>query len=83
MTVRTLVTCRPLSHGASTYVEGQAGEIPKAQFGHSRDHRSDCRQVVIALVVTPEGFPLGYEVMPGNTSDKTTLREFLAKIEKQ
>lgn len=67
----------------STYVEGQAGEIPKAQFGHSRDHRPDCRQVVIALVVTPEGFPLAYEVMPGNTSDKTTLREFLAKIEKQ
>ena len=67
----------------STYVEGQAGEIPKAQFGHSRDHRPDCRQVMIALVVTPEGFPLAYEVMPGNTSDKTTLREFLAKIEKQ
>jgi hypothetical protein len=67
----------------STYVEGQAEEIPKAQFGHSRDHRPDCRQVVIALVVTPEGFPLAYEVMPGNTSDKTTLREFLAKIEKQ
>jgi hypothetical protein len=67
----------------STYVEGQAAEIPKAQFGHSRDHRSDCRQVVIALVVTPEGFPLAYEVMPGNTSDKTTLKEFLAKIEKQ
>ena len=42
----------------STYVEGQAAEIPQAQFGHSRDHRSDCRQVVIALVVTPEGFPL-------------------------
>ena len=67
----------------STYVEGQAEEIPKAQFGHSRDHRPDCRQVVIALVVTPEGFPLAYEVMPGNTSDKTTLREFIAKIEKQ
>lgn len=67
----------------STYVEGQAGEIPKAQFGHSRDHRPDCRQVMIALVVTPEGFPLAYEVMPGNTADKTTLREFLAKIEKQ
>jgi hypothetical protein len=67
----------------STYVEGQAADIPKAQFGHSRDHRGDCRQVVIALVVTPEGFPLAYEVMPGNTSDKTTLREFLAKIEKQ
>lgn len=67
----------------STYVEGQAEEIPKAQFGHSRDHRPDCRQMVIALVVTPEGLPLAYEVMPGNTSDKTTLREFLAKIEKQ
>jgi transposase len=67
----------------SSYFEGQAEEIPKAQFGHSRDHRSDCRQVVIALVVTPEGFPLAYEVMPGNTSDKTTLKEFLAKIETQ
>ena len=67
----------------STYVEGQAEEIPKAQFGHSRDHRSDCPQVVIALVVTPEGFPLAYEIMPGNTSDKTTLPEFLAQIEKQ
>src|ERR1039457_3998376 len=67
----------------SSYVEGQAEEIPKAQFGHSRDHRPDCRQVVIALIVTPEGFPLAYEVMPGNTSDKTTLKEFLAKLEKQ
>lgn len=67
----------------STYVEGQAEEIPEAQFGHSRDHRPDCRQVVIGLVVTPEGFPLAYEMMPGNTSDKTTLRAFLEKIEKQ
>ncbi len=67
----------------STYFEGQAEEIPKAQFGHSRDHRSDCRQVVMALIVTPEGFPLAYEVMPGNTSDKTTLKEFLGKIETQ
>jgi hypothetical protein len=67
----------------STYVEGQAEKIPKAQFGHSRDHRSDCRQVVIALVVTPEGFPLAYEVMPGNTSDQTTLQAFLEKIETQ
>ena len=66
-----------------TYFEGQAEEIPSAQFGHSRDHRSDCRQVVVALVITPEGFPLAYEVMPGNTSDKTTLKEFLAKMEKQ
>jgi hypothetical protein len=67
----------------STYVEGQAAEIPKAQFGHSRDHRTDCRQVVIALVITPEGFPLAYEVMPGNTSDRTTLRAFLAKVQAQ
>jgi hypothetical protein len=67
----------------STFVEGQAAEIPKAQFGYSRDHRPDCRQVVIALIVTPEGFPLAYEVMPGNTADKTTLKEFLAKIQTQ
>ena len=67
----------------STYLEGEGEEIPKAQHGYSRDHRFDCRQVVIALVVTPEGFPLAYEVMEGNTSDHTTLRGFLAKIEAQ
>jgi len=50
-------------------------------FGYSRDKRPDCRQVVIALIVTPEGFPIGYEVLPGNTLDKTTLRFFLEKIE--
>ena len=49
----------------------------------SRDKRSDCVQVVIALIVTPEGLPLAYEVMPGNTSDKTTLRDFLQRIEAQ
>ena len=53
------------------------------RFGYSRDKRSDCVQVVIALIVTPEGFPVAYEVMPGNTSDKTTLPGFLGKIEKQ
>ena len=53
------------------------------RFGYSRDKRSDCVQVVIALMVTPEGFPLAYEVLPGNTADKTTLQDFLAKIEKQ
>lgn len=53
------------------------------RFGYSRDKRPDCVQVVIALVVTPEGFPLTYEVMPGNTSDKTTLADFLSKIETQ
>ena len=58
-------------------------EADKRKFGYSRDKRSDCVQVVIALIVTPEGFPLAYEVMPGNTSDKTTLPGFLAKIEKQ
>jgi len=67
----------------STYIEGEGEQIPKAQHGYSRDHRGDCRQVVIALVVTPEGFPLAYEVMEGNTSDRTTLRGFLAKIEAQ
>jgi transposase len=65
----------------STYVEGEAELNPKARYGYSRDGRPDCKQVVIALVVTPAGFPLAYEVMPGNTSDKTTLRSFLDKIE--
>jgi len=65
----------------STYVEGEAEEIPKAKHGYSRDGRFDCKQVVIALVVTPRGFPLAYEVMEGNTSDRTTLHDFLEKIE--
>jgi transposase len=67
----------------STYFESVPPEAGKRRFGHSRDHRSDCVQVVIALIVTPEGFPLAYEVMPGNTSDKTTLHDFLARIEAQ
>jgi len=65
----------------STYIEGEGEEIPKAQYGYSRDQRFDCKQVVIALVITPEGFPLAYEVLEGNTSDRTTLRGFLEKIE--
>jgi transposase len=67
----------------STYFESDPPfpEGDKRQYGYSRDKRSDCVQVVIALVVTPEGFPLAYEVMAGNTADKTTLRGFLAKIE--
>ena len=65
----------------STYVEGEAEEIPKARHGYSRDKRFDCKQVVIALVVTPQGFPLAYEVMAGNTSDRNSLRGFLDKIE--
>jgi transposase len=69
----------------STYFEAEPpfGETDKRGFGYSRDHRPDCVQVVIALVVTPEGLPLAYEVLAGNTSDKTTLREFLSKIERQ
>jgi len=59
----------------------EAGEESKRRFGYSRDKRGDCVQVVIALVVTPEGFPLAYEVMAGNTADNTTLDDFLAKIE--
>ena len=65
----------------STYVEGEAELNPKAKRGYSRDGRPDCKQVVVALVITPEGFPLAYEVMDGNTSDKTTLRGFLERIE--
>jgi transposase len=65
----------------STYIEGLGEGIPKAKYGYSRDQRFDCKQVVIALVITPEGFPLAYEVMDGNRSDRTTLREFLDKIE--
>lgn len=65
----------------STYFEGLCEEIPKAKFGHSRDKRYDCRQVIIALVITTDGLPLAYEVMPGNTSDKTTLPGFLKLIE--
>ncbi|HUU22687.1 MAG TPA: IS1634 family transposase [Phycisphaerae bacterium] len=65
----------------STYFEGLCRENPKARHGYSRDGRGDCRQVVIALIVTPQGFPLAYEVLPGNTVDNTTLREFLRKIE--
>jgi len=69
----------------STYFESvpPGDDADKRRFGYSRDKRKDCVQVVIALVVTPEGFPLAYEVLPGNTSDKTTLRSFLQKIEAQ
>jgi transposase len=67
----------------STYFECDPPDAGKRKFGYSRDKRSDCVQVVIALIVTPDGFPLAYEVMDGNTSDKTTLRAFLAKIEAQ
>jgi Transposase DDE domain len=69
----------------STYFEANPPfpEDDKRRFGYSRDHRPDCVQVVIALVVTPEGLPLAYEVMAGNTADSTTLRDFLERIERQ
>jgi transposase len=68
----------------STYFESDPPfpQGDKRRYGYSRDKRSDCVQVVIALVVTPEGFPLAYEVMAGNTADRTTLRGFLDRIEK-
>jgi transposase len=66
----------------STYFEGDMKENSKAKYGHSRDKRTDCLQLVIALVITTDGFPLAYEVMAGNTSDRTTLGGFLDKIEK-
>ena len=69
----------------STYFESSRpdDENDKRRYGYSRDKRSDCVQVVIALVVTPDGFPLAYEVLAGNTSDRTTLKDFLTKIETQ
>lgn len=65
----------------STYFEGTAEEVEKAARGHSRDHRPDCPQVVIAIVVTPEGFPLSYEVFSGDRADVTTLEQMLDEVE--
>ena len=69
----------------STYFESDPpdNDADKRRHGCSRDKRSDCVQVVIALIVTPEGLPLAYEVLPGNTADNATLRGFLEKIEAQ
>lgn len=69
----------------STYFESDPplAQGDKRKFGYSRDKRPDCVQVVIALIVTPDGLPLAYEVLPGNTQDKTTLKDFLEKIESQ
>jgi len=69
----------------STYFESNPpdDDNDKRRFGYSRDKRRDCVQVVIALIVTPQGFPLAYEVLAGNTKDSSTLKEFLDKIEKQ
>lgn len=60
-----------------------ADENDPRRFGYSRDKRGDCVQVVVALVVTPEGLPLAYEMLPGNTADKTTLRDMLATIRRR
>lgn len=65
----------------STYFEGEAEEVEKAARGYSRDHRPDCAQLVIAIVVTPEGFPLSYEVFEGNRADVTTLEAMLDQVQ--
>jgi transposase len=65
----------------STYFEGEAQEVEKAARGYSRDHRPDCAQLVIAVVVTPEGLPLSYEVFEGNRADATTLEVMLEEVE--
>lgn len=65
----------------STYLEGDGAEVASAKRGYSRDHRPDCLQVVLALIVTPEGFPLTYEVFPGNALDRTTLGPMLDALE--
>jgi len=65
----------------STYFEGQALGNPDAQRGHSRDHRSDCKQVCLGLVVTPEGLPLAYEIFPGNTHDSRTVEKIIQMME--
>lgn len=67
----------------STYFEGQAAANPLAQRGHSRDHRRDCKQVCIGLVVTREGVPLGYEVFAGNRTDVTTVEEIVGAMERR
>jgi transposase len=67
----------------STYFEGQAAQVPKAAFGYSRDHRPDCRQLILALVVTAEGLPLSYEVFEGNRADVSTLEDILDSVERK
>jgi transposase len=66
----------------STYFEGEAKQIPLAQRGYSRDHRPDCKQVNIALVVSREGIPLGYQLFAGNRNDVNTLEEIVERIER-
>jgi transposase len=65
----------------STYFEGEARKNPLAQRGYSRDHRGDCKQICIGLVVSREGFPLGYELFAGNRTDVTTVEEIIELME--
>lgn len=67
----------------STYFEGLANANTLAARGHSRDHRPDCKQICIGLVVTREGYPLGYEIFPGNKHDSKTLQEIVARMEER
>ncbi|MGA8708433.1 MAG: IS1634 family transposase [Steroidobacteraceae bacterium] len=67
----------------STYFEGKCAANPKAKRGYSRDSRPDCPQVVIALIVTVDGYPLGYEVFSGNTADSTTVQAIVKKVEEE
>jgi transposase len=67
----------------SSYVEGQAEKNPMLQHGYSRDHRPDCRQVVIALIVNPQGFPLSYETFDGHRTDVTTLEAVMRMVERK
>lgn len=73
--------CTAVYDLTSTYFEGEAEQVTSAARGYSRDHRPDCLQIVIALVVTPEGLPLSYEIFPGNRLDVTTLKEILEAVE--
>ena len=67
----------------STYFEGEAKNNPQAKRGYSRDKRPDCKQLLIAMIVTKEGIPLGYEVFDGNRNDSTTVEEIVEKVESQ
>jgi transposase len=67
----------------STYVEGAAEENPMMRRGYSRDHRPDCEQLVLALIVNPDGFPFSYELFDGNRADVTTVEVILRTVERK
>ncbi len=76
------VTCDLLLYDlTSSYFEGEAAEVEQAARGYSRDHRPDCEQVVLALIVTPEGLPVAYELFDGNRVDVTTLLPMIDHVE--